>query len=288
MNSNPTNDPGPHVLGDRVKAFEDLEAQRFLPPKMPILVRLDGRAFHSFTRGCARPFDENLRALMLETARVCALETNALITYTQSDEISLVLQGHDPEGSHAYFGGRVQKITSCLAARAAVSFNLLMPNYLPAKVTRSLQSTPVFDCRVWPVPSRREACEVLEWREFDCRVNAVSMIAQAHFSHRELQGKNTWELKRMLAEKGVHYKVLYPSYFLRGTYLQKKALRRKYTAEELDSLPCKHQARFNPDLEVVRHDLVEVALPQFRSIKNPEEVVFEGADPLVDQEFEGS
>lgn len=270
------NDPRDEDLGDRVKAFESLEARRMLADALPIVIRLDGRAFHTFTRGCERPFDANLRSLMVDTARICALETNAVLTYTQSDEITLVLNGNVPGGTQAYFGGRVQKMVSCLAARASVAFNALLPKYLPSKVGAS----PVFDCRAWSVPSRAEACDAVQWRETDARVNAVEMAARAHFSHKALDGKSGPEMRGMMLDKGVDFRD-YPVEFRRGTYLQRKEIRRKYTTTELEVLPPKHNARTNPDLEVVRHDLLEINMPPFFLITNREEVVFDGADPIT-------
>lgn len=271
------NDPRNDELGDRVKAFESVYARQMLPDNLPIVIRLDGRAFHTFTRGCERPFDSNLRGIMVDTARACALETNAVLTYTQSDEITLVLKGNDPEGAQTYFGGRVQKIVSCLASRASVVFNSLIPKYLPSKVG----ATPVFDCRVWSVPTQKDACDAVAWRETDARVNAVEMAARAHFSHKALDGKSGPEMRAMMLDKGVDFRD-YPVNFRRGTYLQRKEIRRKYTTTELEKLPPKHNARNNPDLVVVRHDLVEVDLPPFFRIQNPEAVVFEGADAVLE------
>ena len=268
------------TLGSRVKALESA-GDLVLPNGEPICIRLDGRSFHTFTRGCERPFDSALRSLMTETTRLCAAETNACLAYTQSDEISLVLRGNgDPEGSQAYFGGRVRKITSCLASRATIVFNSLLPKYLPGKADLSPDKKPVFDCRVWSVPTRSDACDVIQWREIDARVNAVEMAAQANFSHGTLQGKSNKEMKAMLLDKGIDFNS-YPAVFRRGTYIQRRATTGRFTVDELEMLPPKHAARTNPDLMVTRHSYVELDLPPFTTLSNRESVVFDGTDPLT-------
>lgn len=267
-------------LGDRVKALESVEARRVAPVGHPIAVRLDGRAFHSFTVGCERPFDGNLRQLMVETARVVALEANATLAYTQSDEITLILRGNTEGGSQAYFGGRFQKIVSCLAARASIAFNVLLPKYLPAKVRRDITKMPVFDCRAWSVPTRADACDILEWRETDARVNAIAMAARAVFTHRELNGKSGRTMQEMLRGFGIDFQA-YPRVFRRGTYLQQRGVMTKYSTAELDNLPEKHAARSNPNLMVLRNVLAEVDPPPFRDLSNKCEFVFDGADPVA-------
>src|SRR5262245_53206698 len=101
-------------LGDRMKQYEAAEAGRRLMPLVPALVRLDGRAFHSFVRGLARPFDKRLSDLMLDTATFLVRETNATVGYTQSDEISLAWVAEEYD-TKIFFDGRVQKMTSTLA-----------------------------------------------------------------------------------------------------------------------------------------------------------------------------
>src|SRR5581483_6760715 len=108
-------------LDERMKYYEDLEAGRRLLPQVPACARIDGRNFHTFTRGLARPYDERLCRLMAETCRFLVQETNANIGYTQSDEISLVWYSEDPK-SQIYFDGRTHKMVSHLAAGASVHF----------------------------------------------------------------------------------------------------------------------------------------------------------------------
>lgn len=263
-------------LAIRVKALEGEETKRKGPVGHPILVRLDGRAFHTFTRGLERPFDLGLRALMTETMRACVEESNALIGHTQSDEISLVLRPNT-ELSAAYFGGRFQKIATVLASTATAAFNGALRLHLPGK---ELGRAAVFDGRCWAVPTEADACDVISWREMDARVNAVSMVAQANFSAKALHGKSCQEMKEMLHEAGIDYRALAAD-LRRGVYYQRVALNRPFTTEEIEALPEKHAARSNPALIVSRSILTKVDLPPFERIENAADVIFRGAEPIV-------
>ena len=149
-------------LGDRMKMYEGRETGRRVMPGLPICARIDGRAFHTFTRGLARPYDERLTECMVETARFLVQETGAVIGYTQSDEITLLFYTQEP-GSQHFFGGKIQKMVSVLASAATCQFAKQMQDKLPEKA----DSLVMFDCRVWGVPTLEEACNVLVWRELD-------------------------------------------------------------------------------------------------------------------------
>lgn len=262
------------TLGDRMKVYEGIEAGRILMPLAPVLARLDGRAFHTFTRGLDRPYDQRLMKLMVETTQYLIEQTEALMGYTQSDEITLVWQADDIK-SQILFDGRIQKMTSILAAMATAKFNQRLPEYLPKKAS----SLPLFDCRVWSVPSREEAANAFLWRELDATRNSVQMAGHAHFSHKALQGKSNAEVQDMLfKEKGINWND-YPASFKRGTWLQKRRVTRPFTTEEIEKLPQKHEARRNPDLKVERWEIRELAMPPFSQVSNRAEVIFAGADP---------
>lgn len=270
-------------LAQRVKALEGVETKRKGPVDHPIIVRLDGRAFHTFTRGLERPFDLGLRALMVETMKACIQECNALIGHTQSDEISLVIRPNreiDGKDDPTYFGGRFQKIATILASTATAAFNYSLPIYLPRKERMNLRQLPIFDARCWAVPTEKDACEVISWREMDSRVNAVAMVAQANFSASQLEGVSCQEMKVMLAEKGIKYSDVAVN-LRRGVYYQRVARNTPFTAEEIEALPPQHNARKDPSLMVSRSLLAEVDLPPFCNILNPEDVVFRGLEPIV-------
>jgi tRNA(His) 5'-end guanylyltransferase len=257
-------------IGDRMKSYED--TSRFMPG-IPIMARLDGRAFHSFCRGLNKPFDERLHRLMVETTRFLVEETQPAIAYTQSDEISLTWLITDPQ-SQMIFDGRVQKLVSTLSALATLKFNQLLPEHLPEKSSL----LPTFDCRVFQVPTQEEAANCFLWRERDATKNSISAAGQACFSHKELQGKNGSEIQEMLWQRGINWND-YPDWAKRGTWVQRYRVVRPYTVAELSELPVKHAARSNPDLTVERWAFRVGPFPPFGQVTNRVEVIFQGEEP---------
>lgn len=259
-------------MGDRLKYYEGIEAGRVLIPHLPICVRVDGRAFHTFTRGMERPYDIKMSNSMIETMKYLVEKTDACIGYVQSDEISLILSDvKDP-----MFGGRVQKLTSVIASMATAKFNQVIHNYYPDK------SLAEFDCRVWNVPSRTEAANTILWREFDATKNSISMAARAYYSDKQLLGKNSSQKQDMLMEKGVNWND-YPVFFKRGTYAKRVLVNRTLTKEELEQLPEHHNARKNPELVVTRSEIKEILMPVFSKVTNREDVIFEDAKPIIEE-----
>ena len=121
------------IFGSRMKEYEGCEAKRMLMPLLPALARLDGKCFSGFTKGLDRPYDIRMSNLMVETTSALVEETNALIGYTQSDEITLVMYNNSQK-SQIYYNGRIQKMIGDLAAYATGVFNRLLPNYIPEKI----------------------------------------------------------------------------------------------------------------------------------------------------------
>lgn len=212
------------ALGDRMKLYESLECGRLVMPRIPVIARVDGRAFHSFTRGMDRPFDERMQAAMIATAVALATETNANMVYTQSDEITLAWHTTDPK-SQIWFGGRLFKMTSQLAAHATLAFFEAVQKFMPEYASRR----PTFDARVWQVPDTTEAANVFVWREWDAAKNSISMAASHYYSPKELHGKSGAEKQEMLFQKGVNWNA-YPVAFKRGTYIQRRKHADYYTS----------------------------------------------------------
>lgn len=263
-------------LGDRMKEYEMVEAGRRAAPGLPLLVRLDGKAFHTFTRGLERPFDVRLQRLMDETTRHLVKECGARIGYTQSDEISLLF--YHTDRAEPFLGGRFQKLTSILAATATLVFNRRLAVELPEKADRMA----LFDCRAWTVPSLEEAANTLLWREQDASKNSVAMAAQARISHTDLQGKSTREQQELLRQRhGVDWEE-YPARSKRGAWFHRVEVVRAFTVDELDKLPPLHAARKDPDLRVVRHDVLPLEMPPFSRVRNRVGVLFRGEPPVVD------
>ncbi len=271
-------------LGDRMKLYEGAPDQRLMP-LLPICIRIDGRAFHTFTANMKRPYEERLSRLMIDVTKKLVEETGAVMGYTQSDEISLVLFQEDHK-SQVYFDGRVQKLQSVVAALTTAIFNRMLIKAFEAKEIDD-QLYPTFDCRAWSVPTKAEAANYLLWREQDATKNSVMMAARARFSHETVHGMKQNELKDLLFVNGVNWNE-YPDFFKRGTFVQRKVQRRPFSASELDALPPKHHARQNPDLVVERTTTTELAMPPFGRVRNREQVIFEGAEPVLGAEEEPS
>lgn len=263
-------------LGDRMKLYEGMEAGRRLMPLLPVLARIDGRAFHSFTRGMRRPYDDDLSDAMADTTKALVRETGACMGYTQSDEITLAWHASNSK-SQIWFDGRVAKMTSQLAAQATLIFYRLVVRRMDPKYAERL---PTFDARVWNVPNRTEGANVFLWREWDATKNSVTMAAFAYYSHKALLGKNSPQKHDMLHAKGVNWND-YPAFFKRGTYVQRRLTREPFTAEELDLLPPKHAARTNPALVVERSECSILQMPPLGTVVNREAVIFEGAEPVL-------
>ena len=262
-------------FGDRMKMYEGMESERRLMPLLPVLARIDGRAFHSFTRGMNSPFDATFSSAMVDTTLALVRETGACMGYTQSDEITLAWHSENPK-SQIWFDGRIAKMTSQLGAQATLIFYRLVLERMPEYANRM----PTFDARVWNVPNRSEGANVFLWREWDATKNSVSMAASAYYSHKALMGKNTTQKHDMLHEKGVNWND-YPAVFKRGAYIQRRNESIPFSAEELERLPIKHAARTNPGLVVERSVCDVLDLPPLGTITNREDVIFEGATPIT-------
>jgi tRNA(His) 5'-end guanylyltransferase len=263
------------VFGSRMKMYEATTAGQRLMPLLPAMIRIDGKGFSKFTKGLRRPYDQRLSDIMVETTKVLVAETNALIGYTQSDEISLVLYSNDMR-SQIYFDGRIQKMVGDLAAVASLAFNDLIREGLPEKA----HLRPRFDCRVWNVPNKIEAANTLLWREQDATKNSISMAARSVYSHNEVNNKNGSEKQDMLMEKHINWND-YPAFFKRGTFVRRETELRAFTVEELEKLPEKHAARQNPDLMIERQVIREVNMPPFGKVTNRVGVIFDGEQPEV-------
>jgi tRNA(His) guanylyltransferase len=252
-------------LGDRMKAYESLETDRLIDPGLPLVARLDGRAFSTFTGGMMKPFDARMSEIMCAVTAHLIEQTQALVGYTQSDEITLILERETPE-SELIFGGRVFKIMSVLAAIASAKFTLLAADAWPERVEHII---PSFDCRLFNVPSRVEAVNALVWREQDAARNAVQMVAQANFTPGQLHGKSAGELVAMLAEIGVSMEA-FPIANRLGRYLAKRPVETTLSAEALARIPERHR----PQGPVVRSRVVDLDLAPLAARKDRVELIF--------------
>jgi tRNA(His) guanylyltransferase len=259
------------TLGDRMKMYEG--EHRFMP-LLPIIVRVDGRAFHSYTRGLKRPYDNEFIECMVETTKDLVKETNALVGYTQSDEISLLLHSSSYD-SQVYFDGKIFKIVSMTAAVASHRFMYYAKTFLDKT------NVAMFDSRAFQVPNETEAANYFLWRERDATRNSILSAGYSEYSPSQMHKKNTSEIQEMLHDRGINWND-YPNKFKRGTFVRRVTVKRAFTPDLDYDLPEKHHARTNPDLVIERTDIrVVEAMPCFGRVSNKSEFLFAGAEPLV-------
>lgn len=179
-------------LDERMKRYEAISRQ-FLPRRSYTLMRLDGRAFHTYLAGCEKPFDRDFMSDMnLVTRRLVEEIQGARFAYTQSDEISLLITDFESPQSSAWFNGSVQKMASVAAGLASAYFTRLRMNWT---------GLPMFDCRVWSMSDQVEVANYFVWRQRDAVRNSIQMVAQSQFTQARIHGKSGAELQEMLFQE---------------------------------------------------------------------------------------
>ncbi|MFT7521250.1 MAG: tRNA(His) guanylyltransferase [Kiritimatiellia bacterium] len=261
------------ALGNRMKGYEEVTAGVRHLPLLPVIARLDGKRFSRFTEGLRRPYDPRLSELMMRTTEHLVEQTQARVGYTQSDEISLLYYSDDLK-RQPFLDGRVHKQVSVLASMVTAFFARTLDVMIPEKSG----SIVLFDCRVWTLPNRDEAANALLWRERDATKNSIGMAARHYYSHEQLLNRTSSELHDLLHAKGVNWND-YPRFFKRGTYVQRRPVTRRFTADELRDLPAEHRAHSEPELMFERRETVRLQLPRLGSVSNRVQVLFDGADP---------
>lgn len=232
-------------LGKRMKENYEQVPKYRLMRRTPVIIRIDGKAFHSFTRGFQKPFDEVLGRAMTRTMEyLCENIQGCIFGYKQSDEISLVLSDYKKLNSDAWFDYEVQKMCSIAASMATMAFNkffvqevntfysdhvidriddgvtsyefdTIEHEYLWKKYYDSVDKGAMFDARVFNIP-KEEVVNCIYWRQLDAARNSVQMVGQANFSHKELQGKSCKVIQEMLHEqKSINWND-YPTEWKRG------------------------------------------------------------------------
>jgi tRNA(His) guanylyltransferase len=193
-------------LGDRMKGYEEASTTT-LPRRLPVILRVDGKSFHTYTRGL-KPFDPSVGDLMIATAKaLCQQIQGAQLAYTQSDEISLLLHGYKNLDSDSWFDNKVQKMASVSAGITSAEFTsaswkIREGHVLPTSLGRLEECAPaVFDARVFVLPES-DVCNYFIWRQRDAIRNSVQMLAHSLFSSKQCHGKNNVELRAMCSKKG--------------------------------------------------------------------------------------
>jgi len=211
-------------LGDRMKSHYENRTRYLLPRRTYTILRVDGKAFHVYTKGCDRPFDKMLMEDMDFTAvALCQQIEGAQLAYVQSDEISLLLTDFADNQTQVWFDGNLQKLASISASIATAHFNsfrwqriLLNTENAENKLNLLREPTAYFDSRAFTIPDPTEVENYFIWRQQDATRNSISMTAQAHLPHERLQGKTSDEMQELLwQEKGINWNDM-PSGFKRG------------------------------------------------------------------------
>lgn len=232
-------------LGTRMKSYYENIPKTKLMRRTPVAIRIDGKAFHTFTKGFDRPFDKVLMTTMQETTQyLCENIQGCVFGYTQSDEITLILIDYKRLNSSAWFDYEVQKICSIAASMTTMAFNKifdmnvdkfiynpdnvemtedeavyavnLMSNYRLARTKGAM-----FDARCFNIP-KEEVTNLIYWRQLDATRNSIQMVGQANFSYKELQNKNCNDIQNMLlTERDINWNS-YPTSCKRGTTVIKE------------------------------------------------------------------
>lgn len=223
-------------LGVRMKTFYEQIPKTKLMRRCPVAIRIDGKAFHTFTRGFQKPFDEVLIKSMQETMKhLCENIQGCVLGYTQTDEITLILVDYKKLTSSAWFDYEVQKICSIAASMATMAFNKFFKknvenyyksftDYIPSPLDLNVGSAyetaiekgAMFDARCFNIP-KEEVTNLIYWRQLDASRNSIQMVGQANFSHKELQNKSCNDIQDMLmTQKNINWNDL-PTYQKRGS-----------------------------------------------------------------------
>lgn len=233
------------TLGDRMKRYEYVN-RSYLMRREPVIIHIDGKCFHSFTKGFKRPFDDVLITTMQETMKfLCENIQGCVLGYTQSDEITLVLVDYKKLDSCAWFDNNIQKMCSIAASMATLAFNRFFGTNIGLFTRRNtevnfddgdcridfcdaeyekrydayvkaIDKGAMFDARVFNVP-KEEVCNCILWRQNDATRNSIEMVGQAYFSQNELQNKSRAQIQDMLMlKKGINWND-FPTYKKRGS-----------------------------------------------------------------------
>lgn len=214
-------------LGTRMKEYESRN-QYYLQKRTPVIIRVDGRAFHSFTKGLKRPFDNIFQTSMIETMEaMCEQIQNCICAYTQSDEITFILKDWKELNTCAWFEYRTDKLCSISASLATYYFNKFFRENASRIIEagadksycltleRCLQRLATFDARCFNIP-KEEITNLVYWRQLDAIRNSILSCGQATFSHKELMNKSCNQIKEMLIAAGKPWENI-PIYKQRGT-----------------------------------------------------------------------
>ena len=258
------------ALSIRMKSFYETVPKLKLMRKCPVILRLDGRNFHSVTRGLKRPFDEILAKTMKDTMKyLCENVQGCVLGYNQSDEISLLLIDYQNIDTSAWFDYEVQKLCSISAGMATLAFNKAFEKraneYIDAvmdmqdsdletekkyitTLKKIIDKGAMFDSRCFNIP-KEEVTNYFYWRQVDATRNSIQMVGQANFPHNELQHKSRSDIQDMLMlKKGINWNDC-PTWQKRGSCCIKK----EYNCEN-NILAVRKKWTIDNDIPIFRND----------------------------------
>lgn len=231
------------TIGDRMKNNYENITRYYLTRRMPVIIRVDGRSFHTFTKGFKKPFDDILVKTMQDTMKyLCENIQGCVLGYTQSDEISLVLTDYAELTTDAWFGNNLQKMCSISASMVTLAFNKAFTRniskqskrfyteYLEEKDASYIETLEIamnkgamFDSRVFTIP-KEEVCNYLIWRQQDATRNSILSVGIANFSQKELHCKSCNDIQDMLMlQKSINWND-YATTLKRGSCCIKKVI----------------------------------------------------------------
>lgn len=258
-------------LGVRMKTFYEQIPKTKLMRRCPVAIRIDGKAFHTFTRGFQKPFDEVLIKSMQGTMKyLCENIQGCVLGYTQSDEITLILVDYKKLTSSAFFDYEVQKLCSIAASMATMAFNKFFEKYVDEyrfskwdgvsnyedgtwgyiqTLLNAVDKGAMFDARCFNIP-KEEVTNLCYWRQDDASRNSIQMVGQANFSHKELHKKSRNDIQDMLmTQKGINWND-FPTYQKRGSCCVKKEIENKSTGHNGEVRAIEYRTEWVIDTEI--------------------------------------
>ena len=239
-------------LGKRMKEYYEQIPKTRLIRRTPVAIRLDGKAFHTFTRGFQKPFDEILVKSMQDTMKyLCENIQGCVLGYTQSDEITLILVDYKNLNSDAWFDYEVMKMCSIAASMATMAFNKAFYNnveefkkkecsYYTRVLSEACKKGAMFDARVFNIP-KEEVTNLIYWRQLDATRNSIQMVGQANFSHKELHKKSCNMIQDMLmTQKSINWND-YPTHLKRGSCCIKEEYFAEHIIHNIYGNPPEHE-----------------------------------------------
>lgn len=201
-------------IGDRMKHNYENRSRYYLNRRTPVILRIDGKCFHKYTKYFDKPFDETLsRSMVSAMKKLCKEIQGAKLAYQQSDEVSILITDFDTLSTEAWFDYNLQKISSVAASIFTGSFNFSIK--IQSKLI--IEEAAFFDCRVFNIP-KEEVVNYFVWRQLDWERNSLQMLARSHFSHKECENKNSAQLHEMLHTVGKNWAKLDPKWKNGTTY----------------------------------------------------------------------